>query len=65
MINITDVNNRLAEQDQALRDTFSQIARRFDSDPNTQALIEVLGEGLAAIHERQGNLITILLRTNQ
>ena len=65
MINVTEVNNRLAEQDQALRDTFAQIARLYDSEPTTQALIELLSEGLAAIHERQGNLITILLRTNQ
>jgi len=65
MIDITEINNRLADQDQALRDKFSQIAGRLDSDPTTQALVELLSEGLAAIHERQGNLITMLLRTNQ
>jgi hypothetical protein len=63
MINIPDLNKRLIEQDEALRSRFADVAARADLDPSMKALLELVGEGLAAIHERQGNMITLLIRT--
>lgn len=63
MIDISGVNAKLVEQDEVLRAQFAEIARRVEADPATHALVEVLSEGLAALHERQGNLITLMLQT--
>ncbi|MGK2954700.1 MAG: hypothetical protein ACSLFI_03385 [Solirubrobacterales bacterium] len=63
MINIPDLNKRLIEQDKALRARFDDVAAGMDLDPGMKALLEVVSEGLAAIHERQGNMITLLIRT--
>jgi hypothetical protein len=64
MINITAINDELVEQDSALRDLFANIADQAPLDPSTRAIVDTLAAGLAAIHERQGNLITLMLRTN-
>jgi hypothetical protein len=64
MINITAINDELVEQDRALRDLFADIAGQAPLDPSTRAIVDTLAAGLAAIHKRQGNLITLMLRTN-
>lgn len=64
MIDITAVNNQLVGQDEALRATFARASSTVVDDPAMRALIEMLAAGLAAIHERQGNLITLMLQTN-
>ncbi len=64
MINIAALNSQLVEQDEALRARFTQITSRVTDDDAMRALAELIGEGLAAIHERQGNMITLMLRTN-
>ena len=64
MINITAINDELVEQDGALRGLFANIADQAPLDPSTRAIVDTLAAGLAAIHERQGNLITLMLRTN-
>jgi hypothetical protein len=64
MINITAINDELGEQDRALRDVFADIAAQASLDPSTAAIVNTLAAGLAAIHERQGSLITLILRTN-
>ena len=64
MINITEINNRLVQQDEVLRARLAEVAARIEGDSATSALIEVLSESLAAIHERQGNLILLMLQTN-
>jgi hypothetical protein len=64
MINITAINDELVEQDRSLRDLLADIAEQAPIDPSTRAVIDTLAAGLAAIHERQGNLITLMLRTN-
>jgi hypothetical protein len=42
----------------------ADIAGQAPLDPSTTAIVNTLVAGLAAIHERQGNLITLMLRTN-
>jgi hypothetical protein len=64
MINIAAIDEQLAEQDRTLRDVLSGIAEQAPLDPSTRAIVDTLAAGLAAIHERQGNLITLMLRTN-
>ena len=34
-------------------------------DTTGRSLVQVVADGLAAIHERQGNMITLMLRTNR
>ena len=63
MINIPALNKQLIEQDEALRARFAEVAAGTDLDPGMKALLELVGDGLAAIHERQGNMITLLIRT--
>ena len=64
MINITAINEELVEQDRALREMLADIADQSPLDPSTRAIVNTLAAGLAALHERQGNLITLMLRTN-
>ena len=63
MINIPALNKQLVEQNEALRSRFADVAASTDLDPAMKALLELVGDGLAAIHERQGNMITLLIRT--
>ena len=65
MIDISAINNRLVKQDEALRSRMAEISAQPSVDPSMKILIELLGEGLAAIHERQGNLITMMLQISQ
>ena len=51
--------------DEVLRARFARLTESMSNDDAGRALVEVVAEGLAAIHERQGNLITLMLRTNQ
>jgi len=64
MIDISAINDRLIEQDDALRTRMAALSAQAAVDPSTKVLLELLAEGLAAIHERQGNLITLMLQTN-
>jgi hypothetical protein len=63
VIDIAALNAKMVEQDEALRNQFAQIADQHDADPATRAVLDLIGAGLAAIHERQGNLITLMLQT--
>lgn len=65
MIDIHALNSQLVAQDEALRARFASLTESMSNDDAGRALVEVVAEGLAAIHERQGNLITLMLRTNQ
>ena len=62
MIDVPALNSKLVAQDEALRQKFSCLIESITDDRPGQALVEVVAEGLAAIHERQGNLITLMLR---
>lgn len=64
MIDIPAFNARLVAQDAELRSRLNAIADTVSPDDRTAALAQLLVEGLAAIHERQGNLITLMLQTN-
>lgn len=64
MINIPALNSKLVAQDEALRARFAGLTESMSNDDAGRALVEVVAEGLAAIHERQGNLITLMLTTN-
>lgn len=64
MIDVAALNRQLVEQDHALRERFAQIVEGSGADPAQQTLLELISEGLAAIHERQGNAITLMVRTN-
>ena len=65
MIDVPALNSKLVAQDEALRQKFARLIESMTDDRTGQALVEVMAEGLAAIHERQGNLITVMLRTSQ
>ena len=65
MIDIPALNSKLVEQDNALRQKFADLIAAMPDDHAGSTLAEVVAEGLAAIHERQGNMITLMLRTNQ
>ena len=65
MIDIPALNSKLVAQDDALRQKFADLIEAMPDDNAGQTLVEVVAAGLAAIHERQGNLITMMLRTNQ
>ena len=64
MIDIADINRRLVEQDHELRARFAGIVSRLGEDPTAHAICELIAEGLAAIHERQGNLVTLMLQSD-
>jgi hypothetical protein len=64
MIDITALTNRLAAQDQALREQFATIADAAPLDPAARAIVDTLAAGLTAINERQGDLIMLMVRTN-
>ena len=62
MIDIAAVNRQLAEQDESLRATLTSVTARAIDEPAMKAVVDVLIAGLCAIHERQGNLITLMLQ---
>lgn len=63
MIDIRALNETLAAQDEALRARFAEILKQEADSANPAAWIELLAEGLAAIHERQGNQIVLMLQS--
>ncbi|MGK2954087.1 MAG: hypothetical protein ACSLFI_00185 [Solirubrobacterales bacterium] len=65
MIDIPTLNSQFVAQDDALRQTLAKLVAAMTEETSARALVAVVAEGLAAIHERQGNLITLMLRTNQ
>jgi hypothetical protein len=64
MIDIKAIQGQLTTQDEALRARFAEISSKAVLDPTTSALAELMGEGLAAIHERQGDLMMLMLQTS-
>ncbi|MEO7397341.1 MAG: hypothetical protein ABIW84_02135 [Ilumatobacteraceae bacterium] len=62
MIDLVDLNRRLVEQDEQLRRTLTTLAGHIDDDA-LRTIAELLAEGLATLHERQGNLIELMLLT--
>lgn len=62
MIDITDVNRQLVEQDTALRAELTAAAAQVD-DPGLRAVAMMLVAGIAALHERQGNAIVLSLQS--
>lgn len=63
MLDIPAINAQLVQQDAALRAVFARAVATGGLDPAMRTLVEAIGEGLAAIHERQGNMITLMLQT--
>lgn len=63
MLDIPAINAQLVQQDTALRTVFARAAATEGLDTAMRSLVEAIGEGLAAIHERQGNMITLMLQT--
>ncbi len=61
MIDLVDLNRRLVEQDEQLRATLTTLAGHINDD-SLRTIVELLVEGLAALHERQGNLIELTLQ---
>lgn len=62
MINITDINHQLTEQDAELRAVLSAAADQV-ADPGLRAVASALAAGIAAMHERQGNAILLMLQS--
>lgn len=65
MIDIAALNAQLVAQDDALRAKLAAVIDTMSDDTTGQSLVQVVADGLAAIHERQGNMITLMLRTNR
>jgi hypothetical protein len=63
MIDVAALNERLVAQDTELRARLGAIVDSIDGDAATSALGQLLVEGLCAVHERQGNLITLIAKT--
>ena len=64
MIDVTAINAGLVRQNEALQAEFARISANAPADA-THALIATVVAGLAAIHERQGDMITLMLRTGR
>ena len=62
MIDVAEINRELVRQDEALRATLTALAAEVD-DKRLRVIAELVAEGLAAIHERQGNLILLMLQS--
>jgi hypothetical protein len=59
IINLYELNDRLIQQDVAFRDLLESTRTTTMTEEAKQTMI--LAEGLAVIHERLGNLITLTL----
>ena len=62
MINIADINRHLIEQDTELRAELAATASQV-GDPGLRSVAMVLAAGIAALHERQGNAILLMLQS--
>jgi len=62
MINIAEINRQLTEQDAELRAQLSSAAAQV-ADPGLRAAAMALAAGIAALHERQGNAILLMLQS--
>jgi hypothetical protein len=62
MIDIAALNQELVRQDDALRAAMSAATASI-SDDSLRAIADLIANGLAAIHERQGNLIVLTLQS--
>lgn len=60
LFDLKALEEKLVEQDEAFRHFTKEIL--FQTNPQT-ASAEILAEGLAVIHERLGNMLTMLLRS--
>lgn len=62
MIDIEVLNRRLVEQDAALRAAFTSMLDDASLDADAR-IARMLAEGLAAIHEHQGNQMVLMLQS--
>jgi hypothetical protein len=62
VIDIVDVNRQLVQQDVELRSKLAVSASSI-SDPSLRAVAMMLADGIAAVHERQGNGILLMLQS--
>ena len=62
MIDIAELNRQLVEQDEQLRATLAAHVELLD-DCSLRTIASLVAEGLAALHERQGNLIVLMLQS--
>ena len=60
IINLEELNTKLVNQDEDFRE-FCGAIQRNTSFSHTEIQTILLAEGLAIIHERLGNMITLLL----
>ncbi len=65
MIDIAAINSTLVQQDSSLRERLAELTEDPSVSASTKALLAMLAEGLAAIHERQGNLIVLMLQSGR
>jgi hypothetical protein len=63
VINVSEINRQLVEQHAALRTELANAAALI-GDTDVRAIADLLASGIAALHERQGNLIPLMLQTN-
>ncbi len=61
MIDVAEVNRRLVDQDATLRSSLEGAAAHV-SDPDLRVIADLLAGGIAAMHERQGNAILLMLQ---
>lgn len=64
MIDVAAINAGLVRQNEALQADLARISADASADA-TRVLIETVAAALAAIHERQGDMITLMLRTGR
>ena len=62
MINVGDINRRIIDQNTALSSELTTAAAQV-SDQDLRAVATMLAVGLAALHERQGDAILLMLRS--
>jgi hypothetical protein len=63
MIDLRALDSRLAAQDRDLRRVFDDLVGAATGDGANEALLRIVAEGLAAIHERQRTAILVMAQT--
>lgn len=59
MINVRELNEKMVAQDEDLRRTFEVLIAAAADGSDPAALVKIIAEGLAAIHERQRTAILV------
>ena len=62
MINVADINRRIIDQNTALYSELTTAATQV-SDQDLRAVATMLAVGFAAMHERQGDAMLLMLRS--